>query len=272
MLSGKCAVMLWGDVMNTAVVMAFFAFFSGALGWYGAGGELIQGKPRSWRQAAFGLRSSISVETMHISRGGPFVVSVIIENVSGTRIDLKTISAFHLTNSSKSSPESTLAFGGYWCPINPADKNPALHPGLILAFPSRLVMEKGTSVSATMDLTRHGWERSASSWWPARDFDSVVGPGKYVLRLDIQVGPGTEPKWIRSNEVEVMIGNPESETIDKETRTCLRTRLRENIRLAHKSFGQLDPMWNATPRESTGAECHQRRALLFAEHVDLLPG
>ncbi len=61
-------------------------------------------------------------------------------------------------------------------------------------------------MSASMDLARHGWERRSSSWWPVRDFDSVVSPGKYSLRLEIQFGPGTAPEWIRSNQVEIETG------------------------------------------------------------------
>jgi hypothetical protein len=192
--------------MKIHVAMVFLAFFPGTLGSYGKAEEPVQGSIRSWGQPAFGLRSSISVEKTPVLRGSPFIVSVTVENVSGTRIDLEAISAFHLRNSSKTSPESTLTFGSYWCPVNLADRKSAGKSGLILASPSRLVVEKGTSISATMDLARHGWDKSTSSWWPARDFDSVVAPGDYILRLDIQVGRGTDPKWIYSNEVKVVIG------------------------------------------------------------------
>jgi hypothetical protein len=192
--------------MKIHVVMAFLAFLPGAPGFYGKGEELIQGSIRSWGQPAFGLRSSISVEKTAVLRGSPFVVSVTVENISGTKNDLEAISAFHLRNSSKTSPESTLTFGSYWCPVNLADRKSAGKSGLISGSPSRLVLEKGTSISATLDLTRHGWDKSTSSWWPARDFDSVVAPGEYLLRLDIQVGRGTDPKWIYSNEVKVVIG------------------------------------------------------------------
>ncbi len=192
--------------MTIHVVMAFFALFPGTPGFCGKGEELIQGSIRSWGQPAFGLRSSISVEKTSVLRGSPFAVSVTVENISGTRIDLEAISAFRLRNSSKTSPESTLTFGSYWCPVNLADRKSAGKGGLILASPSRLLMEKETSISATMDLARHGWDKSTSSWWPARDFDPTVAPGEYVLRLDIQVGRGTDPKWIYSNEVKVVIG------------------------------------------------------------------
>lgn len=192
--------------MKIHFVMAFLAFFHGTPGFYGKGEELIQGSIRSWGQPAFGLRSSISVGKTPVLRGSPFIVSVTVENVSGTRVDLEAISAFHLSNSSKTSPESTLTFGSYWCPVNLADRKSSGKGGLILASPSRLVMGKGASTSATMDLARHGWDKSTSSWWPARDFDSAVAPGEYMLRLDIQVGRGTDPKWIYSNEVKVVIG------------------------------------------------------------------
>jgi len=95
------------------VVMAFLVFSPGTLGIYGEGEELIQGSIRSWGQPAFGLMSSISVEKTPVLRGSPLVVSAIVENISGTRVDLKAVSAFHLSNSSKTSPESTLTFGSY---------------------------------------------------------------------------------------------------------------------------------------------------------------
>ena len=192
--------------MRFRAVTALLAFFSGFPGLCGAGEGLSQGPARSWGQAAFGLRLSIAVEKSSVLKGSPFMVSVIAENISGTKVDLKVIAAFHLRNSSKTSRESTLAFGSYWCPVNLADRDAPGKAGLILASPSRLVMEKGTSKSATMDLSRHGWDKSDSSWWPARDFAGVVSPGDYVLRLDVQVEGGSEPKWIRSNEVKVVIG------------------------------------------------------------------
>jgi hypothetical protein len=175
-------------------------------GFYREAAELIQGSIRSWGQPAFGLRSSILVEKTPVSKGNPFIVSVIVENISGARVDLQAISAFRLVNSSKTSPESTLKFGSFWCPVNLVDRNPGAKPDLILASPSRLVMEKGASINTIMDLIRRGWDKSISSWWPARDFDSVVAPGKYTLRLDIQVGGGADPQWIRSNEIAVVIG------------------------------------------------------------------
>jgi len=186
--------------------MASMVVFLGLLGLCGKGEGLSQGLVRSWGQSAFGLRCSISVEKLPDRKGSPFVVSVIVENVSGTRVDLNAISAFHLRNYSKTSPESTLAFGGYWCPVNLETRNPAGKSGLILDSPSRLVMEKDTSINVTIDLTRHGWDKSTSSWWPARDFEAVVTPGQYMLRLDIQVGGSADPKWIFSNEVMVVIG------------------------------------------------------------------
>lgn len=173
---------------------------------HGAGEELIQSPVRSWGQPAFGLRTSISVEKVPALTGGSFAVSAIVENISGARADLQAMAAFDLSSSSITSPESKGAFGSYWCPVSLTYRNAAGKSGLILASPSRLVVEKNSSVSATFDLTRHGWDKITSSWWPARDFASVVVPGQYTLRLDIQVGSGEDPKWIRSNEIKIAIG------------------------------------------------------------------
>jgi hypothetical protein len=187
------------------IAVAFLSCVPGTRSVYAEDGEFPQGSLRSWGEPAFGLRSSIFVERTSVSKGNPFVVSVMVENISGTRMDLKAISAFHLRNSSRLSPESTLAFGSFWCPVNLADKDSAGKSGPILASPSRFVLEKGASINATIDLGRHGWDKSNSSWWPVRDFASVVTPGNYTLRLDIQVGEGADPRWIRSNEIKVVI-------------------------------------------------------------------
>ncbi|MBZ5496971.1 MAG: hypothetical protein LAP85_11265 [Acidobacteriia bacterium] len=72
---------------------------------------------------------------------------------------------------------------------------------LIVAVRSRLVLEKGKTISATMDLLRHAWGDGGSSLWPENEFDAVVPKGKYILRLEI---PGAG-ELIRSNEIEVII-------------------------------------------------------------------
>ncbi len=195
-----------GSAMKFAIVLWLFAFMSGALGPDAASGDSIQAVPRSWGQPSLGLRSSISVIKANLTKGEPFVVSLTIENVSGAKIDMKATSAFHLWSPSKTSVDWTLA-GGYWCPVNPSERDPDKPQGSIIASPSRLILEKGASLSTIMNLTRHGWEEVTSSWWPVRDFDAVVGSGKYRLRLDIQTGSGEAPQWIRSNEIDVTIGN-----------------------------------------------------------------
>jgi len=184
--------------------LAFFSFASGSPGSAEAGQE----SARSWGKPACGLKVSIAVDKTHRSQGSSFVVSVVIANISGAGIDLGVIPAFKLGIASKASPRSTQAFGDYWCPVNFNERKPGPKTGPIIASPSRLIMEKGASIRTTMDLTRHGWDKIISSWWPARDFDSVVGLGKYILRLDIQVNGSAEPKWVRSNEIGITIGNP----------------------------------------------------------------
>ena len=190
--------------MRIHIVVVLLAFLPFVLGSYGEGGEFIQNSTRAWGQSAFGLRSSISVEKQNILKGEPFIVSVKIENISGAKVDLQGIAAFDLSASSKGSRGSAPAFGSYWCPVHLGDKNPDGKTGLILGTPSRLELQKGASLDFVMDLTRHGWDQSISSYWPARVFDTVVIPGKYLLRLDIQVGAGTNPGWIRSNEVTIV--------------------------------------------------------------------
>ena len=166
-----------------------------------------QAASRVWGRPACGVRASIAVEKTRVSKGSPFVVSVMIENTSDKKIDLKVIPAFKLGNSARTASESAVTFGEYWCPVNLEEKNAASKTGMILGSPSHLAMEKGTSIDASMDLARHGWDKITSSWWPALGFDKVVGSGRYRLRLDIQVNGSAEPQWIRSNEIEITIGD-----------------------------------------------------------------
>lgn len=191
--------------MRIRMVMALLTLLHGTLGICGTCEELCQDSTRSWGEPAFGIRCSISVGKPSISKADPLVVSVILENTAGTRIDLKTISAFDLSNTSKTAPESTLKFGSYWCPVNLMEGNSSGKAGMTPASTSRLVMEKGASIRATMDLARQGWDKRTSSWWPVRDLNTIVAPGRYLLRLDIQVGTGADLKWIRSNEVMVVL-------------------------------------------------------------------
>ncbi len=193
--------------MNFPIVLWFFAFITGAMVPDTAGGDGVQGVSRSWGQPSLGLRSSISADKTNIAKGEPFVVSLALENVSGVRVDLRVIAAFHLWRPSQPPSRPNSSVGGYWCPINPAEEDSANRSRAIVASPSQLMLEKGASLSTTMDLTRHGWDEVTSSWWPVRNLNDVVSPGNYRLRLDIQTGSGEAPQWIRSNEITITIGN-----------------------------------------------------------------
>lgn len=168
--------------------------------------EDFQSANRTWGQPANGLRSSISVENTRISNRGPFVVSLIVENISEAAINLETIFSFRIEP--PKDPQDTGFHSGYWCPVDIAATKPDLSTGLIVAYHSRLVLEEGASISTTMDLSRHAWAIETSSIWPAKDFDAVVPKGKYILRLDITVLNGDSSKEIRSNEIEVVIEAP----------------------------------------------------------------
>ena len=68
-----------------------------------------------------------------------------------------------------------------------------------------------------VDLVKLGWDRAGSSIWPAKQFGSLVQPGKYLLRLDIEILGEEKPRWVRSGEVPVTVTKC----------TCLPTRLRQ---------------------------------------------
>ncbi len=191
--------------MRIHVVMALATFLSGALCSLPESDGTAQSLPKVWGQTSLGLRCAISVEKMPASKGSPFLISFVLENVSGTKVDLKAITSFRLVEASSAAEESGSSPGLYWCPVNLADPNPKGKTGTIIATQSHLVIDKGAAIRATVDLTRYGWDKSTSSFWPVRDFDTVVNAGKYYLRLDIQVESGANPKWVHSNQVDVVV-------------------------------------------------------------------
>jgi hypothetical protein len=151
--------------------------------------SITQSSSRTWSQPSNGLRCSINVEKTRWSKGDSVLVSFIVENVSRSKVDLKTIPAF------------TLDETRYWCPIDIVGKDHTLPANAR----STICLEKGTSINSTINISRLGWDRCISSVWPAQHLYSLVPPGQYKLRLDIEVIDVDEPKWIRSNEVEVFI-------------------------------------------------------------------
>lgn len=144
---------------------------------------------RSWGEPSNGLRSSIDTEETAWSRGNPALVSVLLENVSGSKVDLRTIPALRLNESE------------YWCPVDIEEEGQSLPANAR----STISLEKGASVNVRIDLSKVGWDRGISSVWPAQNLYALVPPGVYRLRLDIEVIDGGGPKWIRSNQVQVAI-------------------------------------------------------------------
>jgi hypothetical protein len=201
-----------GAIMKVHALLLLLAFASAAPRESGNSAGFRQSTSRVWGKPSFGLRVSIAVEQAQVLKGSPFLVTVIVENISGVKIELKTIPSFRLGIAATAPSKTAAAFGGYWCPVNLEGRQRANKTGLILASPSPLTVEKGASITSTIDLTTHGWDEVTSSWWPARDFGSLVGQGRYKLRLDIQILGSIEPQWVRSNEIDVTIGNPAFET------------------------------------------------------------
>jgi len=142
---------------------------------------------RSWGEPSNGLRCSIALEETHWSRGDPVLVSVVIENISGSRVNLKTIPAFTLDETQ------------YWCPVDIVGEDHTLPANAR----STISLERGASINSRIDISRLGWDRGISSIWPARNLYSLVPLGRYRLCLDIEVVDGHESERIRSNKVEV---------------------------------------------------------------------
>ncbi len=145
---------------------------------------------RSWGEPSNGLRCSIDVEKTRWSKGDPALVSVIIENVSGSKVNLKTITIFTLNEMQ------------FVCPVDIEKGEQALPPNAR----STISLEKDALMNLRIDISKLKWGMGVSSIWPDHSFYSLVPPGRYKLRMDIEIVDGGLPEWIRSNEFEVAIG------------------------------------------------------------------
>jgi hypothetical protein len=159
---------------------------------------------RIWGETSNGLRCSIAIEEIKWPKGSPALVSVIIENVSESKVNLETIPAFKLNeNKLETIPAFKLNENKieYWCPVDIAEEGHALPPNAR----SIISLEKASFMDLRMDLSKLKWGMSLSAIWPENSF-YLVSPGRYKLSMDIEIVGGGLPEWIRSNEVEVSIG------------------------------------------------------------------
>jgi hypothetical protein len=145
---------------------------------------------RSWGEPSNGLRCSVDVEKTRWSKGDPALVSVIIENVSGSKVNLRTIPTFTLNEMQ------------FVCPVDIVRGEYALPPNAR----STISLEKDALMNLRIDISKLKWGTGVSSIWPDHSFYSLVPPGRYKLRMDVEVVDGGLPEWIRSNEIEVDIG------------------------------------------------------------------
>jgi len=129
---------------------------------------------RSWGEPSNGLRCSIDVEKTRWSKGDPALVSVIIENVSGSKVNLKTISTFTLNEMQ------------FVCPVDIERGGQALPPNAR----STISLEKDALMNLRIDISKLKWGMGVSSIWPDHSFYSLVPPGRYKLRMDIEVVDG----------------------------------------------------------------------------------
>ena len=148
-----------------------------------------QDSSKRWGEPSNGIRCSITVESKHWSNGGPAIVSVTVENISEGKVELETIPAFTLNEMQ------------YWCPVNIAGDDYSLPANAC----SNISLEKGAQINSVIDISKFGWDLGISSIWPSKNLYSIVQAGKYKLRLDVEIVYGSEPQWIRSNEISIEI-------------------------------------------------------------------
>jgi hypothetical protein len=159
------------------------------------------------------VRCSIAIEEERWSKGKPAFVSFVIENVSGSIIDMKIIPSFRLVEYSEKA-DSVGPSGErnqYWSPVD-VTKNTTLSSQGALD----VKLEKDQTLRSRIDLATLRWARSISAEWPSHDLFKTVSPGRYRSYLTIEElaqsevqsirqtkAPGT--KTVRSNEVKVVI-------------------------------------------------------------------
>jgi hypothetical protein len=148
-----------------------------------------QDSSKRWGEPSNGIRCSIATERTIWSNGEPAMISITVENISESKVDLKTIPAFTLNDMQ------------YWCPVDIAGDD----HDLLANARSNISLEKGSQINSMIDISKLKWDLGISSIWPSKDLYSIVPTGKYKLRLDIEVVDGSESQWIRSNEVSVEI-------------------------------------------------------------------
>ncbi len=159
------------------------------------------------------LKCSIAVEEESWSTGKPAHVSIVVENVSGSKIDWTVIPAFVLVLESEEADVDDISYrrNQYWSPVD-IKQNRLLD----LQQKAHIYLEKSESMRSKIDLTTLRWVRRISAIWPSRDLFTTVSAGRYQLRLDIQdpepygyksVGTSKVPlhRYVLSNTVHVEI-------------------------------------------------------------------
>lgn len=158
------------------------------------------------------LKCSISIEEQIWSTGKPALVSFVVENISGSKLDLKAIPAFiFVLDEEAGGDEFSARWNQYWGPVD-VKENRALG----LQQEAHINLEKGESMRAKIDLTTLKWERRIGAVWPSHDLFTIVSVGRYQVYLDIaesepygyrSVGSSKVPlvKHALSNTVHVVI-------------------------------------------------------------------
>jgi hypothetical protein len=138
----------------------------------------LQAVSKRWKTglAAFNVHTPelscrIEMDRRTVVPGSSCVVYVTTANISDHKIDLKAIPAFYVDGRK------------FWCPVE------IVRGGGMLPADTRshIVLEKGASITAKIDLAEGGWDLCISSVWPSKDLCAVVPPGHHELHLDIEL-------------------------------------------------------------------------------------
>ncbi len=159
------------------------------------------------------VKPSLTIDSDTLSRQKPIIVTVTIENISGRKIDLKSICSFELLSLSKeAAARNRSVFGdSYWSPVNISTGTPLqlniiepemLKKGVVVGQVPEAILHFAKDETKTfhVDLTKVLWNAHTGNDWPRWNLFEVVPKGSYSLRFEIESGG-----HVKSNEVNVFV-------------------------------------------------------------------
>ena len=160
------------------------------------------------------VKTSIAIDSTQLKRDKPALVTVTIENISGTELELSSSASFDLVNLSKESRTRKYEVVGdrYWGPVNlstgtptrldiidPEKEKQGITVGRVPQVPIHFA--KDETKTFKVELTKLFWSDAMHSSWPDQELFKVVQKGSYSLSLHLR-NKGVN---VESNPLEVSV-------------------------------------------------------------------